>query len=152
LRKVLEKIKSEIEGVVSGAVESNYQKSRIDAICKKLGLKSISPLWHREPEELLKEEVDSGFEIIITGVFADGFDKNWLGRKIDEKCIEDLKQLNKKYGVHLVFEGGEAETLVTDCPIFKKKIKILNFEKIWDDNTNSGYLEVKKSILVNKQK
>lgn len=150
LKNALSRIKDEIEGVVSGAVASNYQKSRIDRICEELGLKSLAPLWKMDPEKVIKEEIESGFDIIITGVFSDGFDKNWIGRKLDNKAIEDLKNLSKKFGINICGEGGEYETLVLDCPAFNKKIRVLDSEKIWDDKTNSGYLVVKKAILVGK--
>ena len=150
LEKALEKIKDEIEGVVSGAVSSEYQKSRIDKVCEELGLKSFTPLWNKNSEELLEEEVKSGFEIIITTVSTAGLDENWLGRKINLETIEELKKLSKKYGFNLTFEGGEAESLVLDAPIFKKKINILDFEKIWDNKTNSGYIIIKNAKLIQK--
>jgi len=150
LRNVLSRIKNEIEGVVSGAVTSNYQKTRIDGICKELNLETLAPLWQREPEELLREEAESGFDIIMTGVSSDGFDKAWIGRRLDQKAIEDLKKLNQKFGVNICGEGGEYESLVLDCPAFSKKIKILDSEKVWDEKTSSGYLLVKKAILVDK--
>jgi len=150
LKKVLEKIKPEIEGLVNGAVASNYQKTRIDRICGELGLKSISPLWGKDPEELLKEQVKAGLEIIITSVSTAGLGKEWLGRKIDLEAIEELKRLSEKFGFHLAFEGGEAETFVCDAPIFNKKISIEDFEIVWDERTSSGYLKVKKAKLVSK--
>lgn len=150
LKKTLKEIKEDVEGVVSGAVESTYQKSRIDKICKELGLESIAPLWHRNPERLLREEVGSGFEIIVTGVFAEGFDESWLGRKIDEECIEDLKKLSKRYGIHICGEGGEYDSLTLDCPLFKKKIRIVSSKVVWDKKTCSGYLSVKRAKLVQK--
>lgn len=150
LRKVLEKIRNEVEGVVSGAIASNYQKIRIDRICEELGLESLTPLWNEDQEKLLKEEVGSGFEIIITGVFAEGFNKSWLGRKIDFKTIEELKKLNKKFRTNISAEGGEYESFVLNCPIFKKKVEITESEIIWDDATNSGYLIVKRAELIQK--
>ena len=36
----------DIDGVVSGAISSRYQKKRIDKICQALDLKSIAPFWH----------------------------------------------------------------------------------------------------------
>jgi ABC transporter with metal-binding/Fe-S-binding domain ATP-binding protein len=150
LRKILEKIKDEIEGIVSGAVASKYQKSRIDRICKELRLKNITPLWKEDPEKLLKEEIESGFEIIITAVSTEGLNENWLSRKIDLNVIEELKNLSKKSGFNLAFEGGEAETLVLDAPIFKKRIKISEIDKVWDSKTNSGYLIVESAKLISK--
>lgn len=128
-----------IEGVVCGAVASNYQKERIEKICNKLGLKLFAPLWGKDPEELLRNMVKDGFEIIIVNVAADGFDESWLGRKIDEKTIEDLKKLNEKHGINMVGEGGEMETFVLDCPLFKRKLLVTQFEKKWEDN-NGKYI------------
>jgi len=150
LKVALMSVKDEIDGVVSGAIASTYQKSRIDKICKELKLKSLTPLWHADLEKLLKKEIESGFEVIMTGVSAEGFDKSWLGREIDLNAIEDLKKLNKKFGINLSGEGGEFESLVLDCPLFKKKIKILEFETVWDNKTNSGYIEVKDAKLLDK--
>ncbi len=147
LKSILEKVKNKIEGVVSGAISSQYQKSRIDKICKELKLKSIAPIWHKDPEQLLREEVKSGFETIITGVFADGFDERWLGRRIDEKCIEDLINLNRKYGVNINGEGGEYESFVFNCPLFKKMVRILDSKTVWDRKTNSGYMLIEKARL-----
>ncbi len=149
LEKVLAKLKNKIDGVVSGALASQYQRQRIDDICEELGLTSLAPLWQRDQEEILREET-SIFDVIITGVAADGFDESWLGRRIDNECIKELKKLHQKYKINLAFEGGEAETLVSDGPIFKKRIEIESFEKKWDNKTNSGYIEVKRARLVSK--
>src|SRR5271157_3767925 len=45
----------EVTELVTGAVASNYQKERIDAICKKLGILHVSPLWHIAPLDELQE-------------------------------------------------------------------------------------------------
>ncbi len=137
-----------IEGVVSGAVASEYQKQRIEKVCKELGLKSITPLWGKSPEKLLKEMIDNDFEIIITAVAAEGFDDSWLGRHIDEKCLKDLKKLNKKYGIHISGEGGEYESLVLDCPLFKRKLQVTQSEKIWSGT--HGQLVIKDAKMVEK--
>jgi diphthine-ammonia ligase len=136
------------EGVVCGAIASKYQKDRVEKVCKELGLKLISPLWGKNPEKLLREMLKDSFEIIITAVAAEGFDESWLGRKIDEKCIKDLQRLEKKYGISIVGEGGEFETLVIDCPLFAKKLEITKAEKVWKDN--SGIYEIKDAKFVEK--
>lgn len=150
LKKVLNKIKNEIDGVVSGALASNYQKIRVDRICEELGLKSIAPLWQADQLQRLRDEFKIGFKIMITAVAAEGLDKNWLGKIVDEKVIRDLENLHKKYGIHPGFEGGEAESFVLDCPIFKKKIVIKNFDVVWDKKTSSGYIQVKNFDVVDK--
>lgn len=138
----------DVDGLVSGAIASNYQRTRIEAICKQLGLKCITPLWQEKPQKILKEILDLKFEAIITGVFAYGFSKEWLGRKIDCETVKALADLNKRFGVSLVGEGGEYETLVLDAPFFNKKLKILEAEKVWKNQ--SGYFIVKKAKLEEK--
>ena len=146
LKRLIEKL--DVEGIVSGAIASNYQKTRIDKICKQLRLKSIMPLWHEDELDILKEILDLEFEVIITGVYAYGFDREWLGRKISEKTVEALMELKRRYGISLVGEGGEYETLVLDALFFKKKIKIIKAEKVWENQ--SGYFLVTKAKLENK--
>lgn len=141
------KSKYKIEGLVSGALASNYQKERIEKICKKLNLSSITPLWHINEEKYMHALIKDGFKVIITAIAADGLDKSFLGRIIDKKIIEKLKKINKKTGIHLAFEGGEAETLVLDCPLFNKKIKVADV-KIEMENECTGHYLIKKAILV----
>ena len=143
LKRLIENL--DVEGIVSGAIASTYQKIRIEKICKQLSLKSITPLWGESPLKILKEILNLKFEVIITMVSAYGFNDEWLGRKINEKTIEDLKILNRKYKISLVGEGGEYETLVLDTPFFKKRIRIVKTEKVWDGQ--SGQLLIRKAKL-----
>jgi len=140
----------DVDGVVSGAISSQYQKSRIDSICEKLNLESITPLWGEAPLRLLEEVINLDFKVIVVGVYAYGFDESWLGRRIDPSALSDLIKLNKKYKISLVGEGGEYETLVLDAPIFRKRLKLLEVERVWESHRHSGYLLVKSAKLVDK--
>lgn len=146
LKRLIAKLN--VEGLVSGAIASKYQKTRIEQICKQLNLECITPLWMENPQNILREILELKFEVIITGVYAYGFNIEWLGRKIDEETANSLIELNRQYGVSIVGEGGEYETLVLDAPFFKKKIKIVEAEKIWKNQR--GYFLVKKATLENK--
>ena len=117
-----------IEGVVTGALHSEYQASRIGKICDELKLESINPLWHKEEIGYLKELIENDFEVVITAVAAYPLDSSWLGRKIDGKFVEEVSELKKKYKIHPAGEGGEFETFVLNCPLFKKGLKVKSFE------------------------
>ncbi len=153
--KDLEKVVSEakdgfdIQGVVTGAVESVYQSRRMQKICSKLGLACINPLWKREQKSLLEEMVSSGFRIIVTGVFAGPLGREWLGREIDSNVIEELVSLKEKWKISPAGEGGEIETTVLDGPVFGKRIRILEAEKRWEGD--SGVLMIKRAVLEEKQ-
>jgi len=138
-----------IESVVTGAIASEYQKSRVDRICDQLGLRSMAPLWGLDPGRLLADQIQMGFEFIVTASMAMGFNRSWLGRVIDEIAFSELRGLQEKYGINLAFEGGEAETFVTDAPIFASKIRILEAESIW--KLDAGYLKILRAELVQKQ-
>lgn len=146
LKHLIERL--DVEAIVSGAISSNYQKVRIEKICRELNLKCITPLWHENPLSILQEILDLNFEVIVTGVYAHGFGREWLGRKIDKYAVEALKELNKQFGISLVGEGGEYETLVVNAPFFKKKIKVIKAKKVWENE--SGYFLVTKAKLENK--
>jgi diphthamide synthase (EF-2-diphthine--ammonia ligase) len=139
-----------VDGIVTGAVASQYQKSRIERIADELGLACLSPLWQCKPAELLHDMLHDGFEIMITAVAAAGLDESWLGRTLDEAAVSDLIKLSEKHRFSPVGEGGELETLVLDCPLFGKKIKVIEAEKKWDSSTRSGTLEINKTELVGK--
>jgi diphthine-ammonia ligase len=149
LKNALKDLKNKgVEAVFTGAIHSQYQKSRIDGLCQELGLESIAPLWHRDPLDYMQEVVELGFEVILTSVSAEGLDESWLGRTVDEELLEELKVLHEKYGLHMAFEGGEAETLVLDGPIFMKRLNILDSKKVWD--VDSGYMVIKDAELTEK--
>lgn len=134
IEKILAKAKSEhdLEGLVHGGIFSEFQKNIFDRVCSKLNLKLISPLWQKEQIEYMKNLIESNFHFIITSVSADGLDEKWLGKEITIQDLEKLDQLSKKYGFNINFEGGEAETIVIDCPLFSHPIMILKSRKIWD--------------------
>jgi len=138
----------EIDGVVTGAIASEYQKEKVDVICEELGLRSFSPLWHKDGEQLLRDMVDASLKAIITSVSAEGLDESWLGRRINEKCIDELLKLNKKYGISIVGEGGEMETFVLNAPLFNRGLKVLKAEKKWDGVR--GVFEIKNMKAVQK--
>ena len=118
------KQKYHIKGIVTGAIASKYQLERVNKICKKLGLKSINQLWQKPELEYLNELINDKFKIIITSVSAYPLNDSLLGRVIDKSLIEELQILNQKYKIHIAGEGGEFETLVIDCPLFKEPLKV----------------------------
>lgn len=121
-----------VEGIVHGGIQSKFQKEKFENLCSKLNLKSVTPLWNRNPFEYMNELTSSNFRFIISSVSSGGLDDSWLGKIITKNDISILYDLSKKFGFNLNFEGGEAETFVVDCPLFSNSIDIVKSEKIWD--------------------
>jgi diphthine-ammonia ligase len=129
-----------IEGVVSGAISSEYQRTRLDNVCEELGLRSFAPLWHKDQPQLVREQIESGFEIMVTACNALGLTESWLGRRLDLVALEELMEISRRSGLNVAFEGGEAETFVLKAPIFKRAIRIVHGLRHWRNDT--GYLEL----------
>ena len=121
-----------IQGIVHGGIKSNFQKNKFEIICSTLNLIVITPLWGSEPNQYMNKLLDANFKFLMTVVSSDGLDDSWLGKLISKSDIDILKHLSEKFGFNLNFEGGEAETFVVDCPLFKNPIKITGSKKNWD--------------------
>lgn len=134
----------ELAGVTAGAVESEYQTSRLRAMCDRLGIELYAPLWQREPMALAEAMLEAGFEIRIIQVAADGLDETWLGRTLNREALAQLETLNGERGVHVLGEGGEYETLVTDGPHMSRPIE-LEYEVEWEGNR--GRLRIEDAWL-----
>ena len=133
--------------LITGAVASRYQADRINDICKKLGIKHHAPLWGIDPLVELNE-LAAKFDVIVTQVSAEGFDNNILGKRIDQRMIQRLLELHKKYGINMLFEGGEAESFVCDAPLFKRRIEIKKARTEWSGQV--GRFVIESAELVNK--
>ena len=150
LQHTLDRMKSEdgISGLVTGAVASDYQKTRFDNMCDATGLKTYAPLWHKRPELLVENLLKFGFRVILTAVAAKGLDESWLGRELTEREWSKLKQLSKIHGIHLTGEGGEYESFVLDAPHFSNTIEIQRSRNEW--HGDSGRMIIEKASLRNK--
>ena len=135
-----------IEGIVSGAIASDYQRTRLDNVCEEIGVRSFAPLWHKNQQQLIREQVDAGFEIIVTACSALGLTADWLGRRLDQESVEELVKLSEKYGLNVAFEGGEAETFVLAGPMFNGRIEVTRSSKRWF--RDSGYLNLEELRLI----
>lgn len=133
------KEKYNIQGIVTGALASSYQKQRIQKICDELNLHCLNPLWQHNQEKLMREIINNNFKFIITSIAADGLNKDWLGKEITDKDVDLLVKINEKNEINIAFEGGEAESLMIDGPIFQKKLKIIEAEKIMENNYTGIY-------------
>jgi diphthine-ammonia ligase len=142
------KEKFQIEGIVTGAIESVYQASRVQRICNQLDVWCFNPLWKHDQQMLLKTLVAKNFCIVISGIFAYPLDEKWLGARIDPLLIARLIQLQGRYGISPSGEGGEIETTVLDAPMFKQKIEIVDFAT--EANGNCGNFFIKQARLVPK--
>jgi diphthine-ammonia ligase len=138
----------ETGGFVSGAIASDYQWSRLNGICHRLGRPLFSPLRRKSQHLLMEDMLSAGFRMVITGVYAHGFDESWLGLEVDHEVLERLLGLERRYGVSVSGEGGEIETFVVDGPCFSRAIEIREASTEWA--RDSGTYRIAEAALVDR--
>lgn len=135
----------DVEGFVSGAIASDYQWSRMNEICHRLGKPLFSPLWRKDQRMLLHDMLEAGFRVLVVGTYAEGLDESWLGREIDSATLEELCELGRRHRLSVSGEGGELETFVIDGPNFTKGISVV---EAWKEvSRDSGSLTIRKAVL-----
>ena len=120
-----------VTGMVFGDIYLQEHKDWVERVCRELGIEAIEPLWGQDPERVLLEFIDAGFEATIVSAKSDLFDDKWMGQKLDREFLSHLKDNN----IDLCGENGEYHTFVTDGPMFQKRIKITKSQPI----TRDGY-------------
>ncbi|HYY49204.1 MAG TPA: diphthine--ammonia ligase [Thermoplasmata archaeon] len=147
LRRIFRRV--EVDGIVVGAIASDYQHERVNRIAEESGLRVFAPLWRHDPRRLVRDYLAAGFEIVFSAVAAEGLDASWLGRRWDDRTIEDLLRLQATRGVHPCGEGGEFETLVLDGPLFHQRLEVRRAEPRWSGQ--AGVWQVLEARLVPKE-
>ena len=134
-----------VDGLVSGALRSEYQRRRIDMLCERLGIRSFSPLWHQDAEAHMQGLIDCGMEMKMVSVSCEGLGQDWLGRSIDAESFDQLKRLPRKFRFNLDGEGGEYETVVIAGPHMQGRIE-METEVHWTGQR--GHLQIESMQLV----
>ncbi|EOB15456.1 ATP-binding domain protein 4 [Nosema bombycis CQ1] len=136
LFKALSEIKKKIkfEAISSGAILSRYQKNRVEHVANRLNLVSLSPLWQRDQKILLKEMLDYEIEAFVVKVASSSLDKSYLG-----KHIRSIYESNALLDDNYCGEGGEYESVVLDCPLFKYKLEYKDFTIVNHPEEQDGF-------------
>ena len=140
----------DVEGFVSGALASEYQRVRLEGIGHRLGLKSFTPLWHKSPDEVLRTVTGPGWDVRFAAVAAEGLGESWLGRRMDDAAHDDLTRLHERFGVHVGGEGGEYESLVLDAPLWRRRIEVVRARAQW--RRDGGAWVVEEARLAPKER
>eukprot|EP01104_Vermistella_antarctica_P013480 TRINITY_DN407_c0_g1_i3.p1 TRINITY_DN407_c0_g1~~TRINITY_DN407_c0_g1_i3.p1 ORF type:complete len:726 (+),score=151.32 TRINITY_DN407_c0_g1_i3:27-2180(+) len=144
----------DIKAVSSGAILSEYQRDRVENICRRLDLVSLGYMWRLPQSSLFQEMIDCPIHAVLIKVAAMGlFPRKHLGKTLAE-MQPTLEDLSVKYGCNVCGEGGEYETMTLDCPLFKKRIVLDEVETVIhsdDIYAPVGYLKIKRFHVVDKE-
>jgi diphthine-ammonia ligase len=122
--------KEGISGGVFGDIDLDVHREWIERVCGDVAVTPHLPLWGEDQEKLLKEFIDLGFTAIVVAAKAELFGREWLGRKVDQRFLDQLKNLGKVSEVTPCGEAGEYHTLVIDGPLFKERLEIVRSRRI----------------------
>ena len=126
---ILEKM--EIDALVVGALRSDYQKTRMERMCERLGIISFCPLWHNSPQNHMESLVMHGFDVRIVSVSTEGMGGEWLGIRLTNETLEKLLKLSLVHRFNVDGEGGEFETIVVSAPHMESAIET-HGESVWN--------------------
>ncbi len=138
LRKALKGLN--VDGVIVGALWSDYQWDRMNRVLGELDMVMVAPLWRKDQDMVYDEMVSAGVEAIIVGVFAEGLGEEWLGRRLDMDAKRELVKLRERYGISIMGEGGEYESMTLDSPVHLKRLVVKEAKK--EMTRNSGTYDV----------
>ena len=134
-----------IEGGVFGDIDFEEHRQWVERVCQEVDITPHLPLWGQNQDKILRDFISLGFKALVVVTKADLLGEEWLGRRIDLDFLEQLDELGKTKGITPCGEAGEYHTLVTDGPLFKKRLEILETREVLKDE--HWFLEIVKSEL-----
>jgi len=130
-----------IQGMIFGDIYLEEHKQWVERVCKDLDIVPIEPLWGNSPLEIVEEFIDLGFKAIVVSCKADIFGKDFIGKYLDKDILQELKMRN----ICPCGENGEFHTFVTDGPMFKRRIEILESEPVLKEGFwKHWFLDIRK--------
>jgi len=128
------------EAMVFGDIALEEHKEWIEKKCQILGIEAVEPLWGRGCREVFLDFISAGFEATVVAAESKIFGPEFVGRKVNEALLAELEAL----GVDPAGEGGEYHTLVTDGPLFKRRLEIIESAPVLKDT--HWFLDIRKLV------
>ena len=123
-REVINELKPKgIKTVVTGDIDLIDARKWNDKMGAELDIDFITPCWGYEPLAMMNELVESGFEMVIVCIREGTLPEHWTGKSLNRNTINDMVN---SFEIHPCGEKGEYHTLVTNGPLFRKKIEIID--------------------------
>jgi len=123
-------IPNDVKGMIFGDIYIQEHRDWVERVCGELGIEAVEPLWGSDPEKILTDFIDAGFEAIVVTAKPDLFGSEWIGHTVDREFLRYLRERK----IDICGENGEYHTFVTYGPLFKKRIRIYKSSAIMRDN------------------
>ncbi|THY24553.1 adenine nucleotide alpha hydrolases-like protein [Aureobasidium pullulans] len=164
LRKVMAE-HPEVNAVSTGAILSDYQRTRVESVAIRLGLVPLSYLWQYPflppyaETSLLDDMAAAGQDARIIKVASGGLDDGFLWENVASfRTKTRLVRAMERFGIigdgAALGEGGEFETLAVDgpWPLWKNSIQIEDEDRlVVTGEAGAASLKIKTASLVPKE-
>lgn len=110
---------------VFGDIDLQAHRNWEEKVCAQAGLTALLPLWQQNRKTLVYQMLDAGIETMIVSCNTT-MGERFLGKMLTTELVTELESL----GVDVCGENGEFHTLVLNCPIFNKALKVLAGKKL----------------------
>lgn len=134
------------EGIATGVfgdIDLDGHRQWVERVCSECGITARLPLWQESQDRLLREFIQVGFEAVVVAIKADLLGEEWLERRITPEFLADLAEAKKD--ITPCGEAGEYHTFVINGPLFEKRIRIVEAERVLRDD--HWFLDIKKCEL-----
>ena len=117
-KKAIENMVSQydVQAVCTGDIAFEYSRLHVTELAESYGLKTFSPLWNIEEDELIKEILN--INVIIKSLSSSLELDDLLGKRLDEDAIARLHEK----GLILNKDTSDLHTLTIDAPMFSRPI------------------------------
>ncbi|KAI4753202.1 adenine nucleotide alpha hydrolases-like protein [Aureobasidium sp. EXF-3400] len=163
LRKVMA-AHPEVNAISTGAILSDYQRTRVESVAIRLGLVPLSYLWQYPflppytETSLLDDMAAAGQDARIIKVASGGLDDGFLWENVaNYRTKTRLVRAMERFGIigdgAALGEGGEFETLAIDgpWPLWKKSIQIEDDDRlVVTGEAGAASLKIKTARLIPK--
>jgi len=122
-----------VRGGVFGDIDLEQHRQWDERVCREVDITPCLPLWGQSQQKILNDFINLGFKAVVVVARADLFGEEWLGQEINLDFLSHLSELKETKGITLCGEVGEYHTFVTDGPLFKQRIEILETDKVLRD-------------------
>ena len=104
---------------IFGDIDLQPHRDWEEKVCTVAGLQAVLPLWQQDRKALVMQMLKSGIETIIVSC-NEVMGKRFIGQQLTDTLVDELESL----GIDACGENGEFHTLVSNCPLFTKRIKV----------------------------
>ena len=119
----------DLSHAIFGDIDLQAHRDWEEMVCARAGLEAVLPLWQQDRLKLVQAMLEAGIETMIVSC-NEQMGAGFLGRYLTNEMVDELQPM----GIDACGENGEFHTLVTNGPLFKKRIYVTVSNRLRHEN------------------